>query len=53
MAKIYIDPTIYATKPAGSRLSKEMAVYDLLEKLDIPYIRVDHDVTASIMQNIT
>lgn len=48
MSKIYIDPTIYTTKPVDSRLSKEMAVYDLLEKLDIPYIRVDHDVTASI-----
>ncbi|ADK15045.1 MULTISPECIES: prolyl-tRNA synthetase associated domain-containing protein [Clostridium] len=48
MTKIHIDPTIYTTKPSGSRLSKEMAVYDLLEKLDIPYSRIDHDVTASI-----
>ncbi|MCH3963926.1 MAG: prolyl-tRNA synthetase associated domain-containing protein [Clostridium sp.] len=48
MSKIYIDPTIYTTKPSGSRLSKEMAVYNLLEKLDIPYIRIDHDATASI-----
>ncbi|OAA90503.1 prolyl-tRNA synthetase associated domain-containing protein [Clostridium ljungdahlii] len=48
MSNIYIDPTIYTTKPADSRLSKEMAVYDLLEKLDIPYSRIDHDVTAGI-----
>lgn len=48
MAQIYIDPTIYTTKPSYSRLLKEMAVYDLLEKLDIPYTRIDHDVTASI-----
>jgi Ala-tRNA(Pro) deacylase len=48
MAQIYIDPTIYTTKPVYSRLLKEMAVYDLLEKLDIPYSRIDHDVTATI-----
>ena len=30
------------------RLPKEMAVYELLEKLEIPYLRLDHEVTASI-----
>lgn len=49
MADIYINPTIFTSKPeAGSRLPKEMAVYDLLESLDIPYQRIDHDTTASI-----
>lgn len=48
MSKINIDPIIYTTRPTDSRLSKEMAVYDLLEKLDMPYSRIDHDVTASI-----
>lgn len=48
MSKIYIDSTIYTTKPTGSRLPKEMAVYNLLERFDIPYIRIDHDATASI-----
>lgn len=48
MTQIYIDPTIYTTKPVDSRLMKEMAAYDLLEKLNIPYRRIDHDVTASI-----
>lgn len=48
MTQIHIDPTIYTTKPVDSRLLKEMAVYDLLEKLDIPYGRIDHDVTATI-----
>lgn len=48
MTKIHIDPTIYTAKPTDSRLSKEMAVYDLLEKIHIPYSRIDHDVTASI-----
>ncbi len=37
------------TKPSpNGRLSKEMAVYDLLEQLEIPYLRLDHEVTASI-----
>ena len=48
MEHIYIDPNIYTTKPVDSRLSKEMAVYDLLEKLDIHYSRIDHGVTATI-----
>lgn len=34
---------IFTTRPESeSRLEKEMAVYDLLEKLQIPYERVDH-----------
>lgn len=48
MTHIHINPTIYTTRPTDSRLSKEMEVYDLLEKLDIPYSRIDHDVTATI-----
>lgn len=37
------------TKPSHrGRLSKEMAVYELLEKLEIPYLRLDHEVTASV-----
>jgi Ala-tRNA(Pro) deacylase len=30
------------------RLPKELAVYDLLEKLEIPFTRVDHEPIASI-----
>lgn len=49
MADLYIDPTFYSTRPkALGRLEKEMRVYDLLEELDIPYVRLDHDVTATI-----
>lgn len=49
MGDIKIDRTLYATKPENQdRLPKEMAVYDLLEKLDIPYARIDHEVTATI-----
>ena len=36
-------------KPSHSgRLDKEMAVYNLLEKLEIPYLRLDHEVTATV-----
>lgn len=37
------------TKPSPrGRLLKEMAVYDLLEKLGIPYLRVDHKEAATV-----
>lgn len=43
------DYRLYTGRPSGEgRLPKEMAVYDLLEKLDIPYVRVDHEATPSI-----
>lgn len=48
MSNIRIDPTIYTQKPTDSRLPKEMAVYDLLETLKIPYTRLDHDATGSV-----
>lgn len=49
MSELYIDPNLYTTKPAAlGRLDKEMRVYDLLEQLNIPYIRVDHGITATI-----
>lgn len=49
MSEIYIDPNLYTTRPDPTgRLPKEMAVYDLLERLEIPYVRVDHEVTPSI-----
>lgn len=49
MQNIEIDHTIYKTKPDKSNRSKEeMDIYDLLEKLDIPYFRLDHDETPSI-----
>ena len=44
-----IETTLYTSRPdAKGRLPKEMAVYDLLEKLDIPFVRVDHEATPSI-----
>lgn len=45
---MYVDPVIYTERPKDERLPKEMAVYDLLEKLDIPYERVDHEVMPTI-----
>ena len=42
-----LSPTADKPSPNG-RLLKEMAVYDLLEKLEIPYMRLDHEVTASV-----
>lgn len=41
------SPTNEKPSPNG-RESKEMAVYELLEKLEIPFSRVDHEVTATV-----
>ncbi|MFA9422609.1 MAG: prolyl-tRNA synthetase associated domain-containing protein [Sedimentibacter sp.] len=49
MNKINIDKTLYSGKPSDeNRLQKEILTYDLLEKLDIPYVRVDHDALNTI-----
>jgi len=49
MQNIKIDRTIYMTKPDKAYHSKkEMDTYDLLEKLSIPYFRLDHDETPSV-----
>lgn len=40
-------PVDIKPSPKG-RLYKEMAVYELLEKLEIPYLRLDHGVTATV-----
>ncbi len=50
MSSIFIDPQIYTGRPASAegRLDKEMAVYDLLDKLEIPFTRVDHEVAMTI-----
>ena len=46
---VKVDKTIYKTKPdAKGRLNKEIRVYELLEKLNIPYERVDHESTSSV-----
>ena len=40
---MYIDQTIYSGRPAQRRTEAEEAIYDELESLSIPYVRVDHD----------
>ena len=42
-----LSPTETKPSPNG-RLLKEMAVYDVLEQLEIPYLRLDHEVTATV-----
>ncbi len=49
MGQIWIDPQMYETAPSGEgRLQKEMRTYALLESLGIPYVRLDHDATATV-----
>ena len=50
MDEFYIDPVLYRGRPAdgSGRLDKEMRVYDLLDRLAIPYERVDHSAVPTI-----
>ena len=50
MSEFWMDEHLYTGRPENSegRLPKELRVYDLLDRLKIPYFRVDHDVTPSI-----
>lgn len=45
-----IDPTVYSGRPAepAGRLEREIACYDLLDSLGIPYRRVDHEPADTI-----
>ena len=45
---MFIDKTQYTTRPTNDRIPQELAIYDRLEELDIPYIRVDHDRADTI-----
>ena len=40
---MHIDLNVYSGRPSDDRLPEELAVYDLLEELGIPYLRADHD----------
>ena len=40
---MYINPTVYTGRPTDDRIPQELAVYDRLEELNLPYLRVDHD----------
>ena len=50
MQDIQMDKNIYEGRPQneGSRLPKELAVYDLLDRLQISYRRVDHEPLMTI-----
>ncbi len=49
MQPFKIDRTIYKGRSKSEgRLDKEMRVYNLLEKLNIAYERIDHDPTMSV-----
>ncbi len=44
-----LSPIVYqGAIGAENRLEKEMRVYELLEKLQVPFIRLDHEETATI-----
>ena len=46
---IKIDPNFYTSAPPSEgRLAKENRVYDMLDRLEVPYVRLDHQVTATI-----
>ena len=47
---MYIDPTVYAARPADPRSGAEEAIYDKLEELGISYTRADHD-SADTMED--
>lgn len=46
----HIDPVLYTGRPQNEtgRLPKELRTYDLLDRLNISYQRLDHDVTDTI-----
>ena len=45
---MYIDPNRYTSRPTGDRIPQEFAIYDRLEALDLPFVRVDHDHADTI-----
>lgn len=49
MGRIWIDTQIYTTPPQSEgRLKKEMDTYELLERLNIPFFRLDHGAAATV-----
>jgi Ala-tRNA(Pro) deacylase len=49
MERIWIDTQIYKTPPQSEgRLDKEMETYALLDKLGIPFLRLDHGEAKTV-----
>ncbi len=45
---MYIDKTLYTSRPKNERLPKEMRSYDFLESIGVPYVRIDHDAANTM-----
>ena len=45
---MYIDPNVYTGRPTNDRIPQELAIYDRLEELNIPFVRADHDRADTI-----
>ena len=47
---MYIDPHVYSGRPEDQegRIPAELACYDMLDRLGIPYTRVDHEAADTI-----
>ena len=43
-----IDPTVYTGRPSDKRTEREERCYELLERLGISYLRVDHEHADTI-----
>ncbi len=48
MDNIIKSKTLFHSKPNESRLQKELDTYDILEKLEIPYAALDHEVAMTM-----
>ena len=50
MSDFYLDPTLYDGRPVDltGRDAVEIACYDFLDRIGVPYCRIDHDETPSI-----
>lgn len=47
---MYIDPTLYTSRPADKRIPKEERAYDFLDSLGVAYVRVDHEAAMTMEQ---
>ena len=46
---MYIDPVIYEGAPEkGGRVEKEMKCYEVLQQLNIPFKRLDHEAVGTV-----
>ena len=45
---MFIDKTLYTTRPADKRLPKEERCYDLLERLGVQFERLDHESVDTV-----